>query len=173
MKSKTVLKPVIYWTMLGHLGWELPLAATETGLCCVGGDGESIEDLQKRTASLYSKAEWIRDEQAMAPYCTEIKEYLNGKRESFSIRSEASGTPFQRAVWNALLDIPYGSTSTYSGIAEAIGKPAAVRAVGAAIGANPNLITVPCHRVVGKNGALTGYRGGLAMKSKLLELELR
>ena len=70
------------------------------------------------------------------------------------------GTSFQMAVWNALCQIPYGQTFTYSDIANQIGKPAAVRAVGAAIGANPLLITVPCHRVIGKSGALTGYRGG-------------
>jgi len=74
-------------------------------------------------------------------------------------------------VWKALNEIPYGQTKTYSDIAHSINKPAAVRAVGAAIGANPILLAVPCHRIVGKNGTLTGYRGGLEMKKKLLELE--
>jgi methylated-DNA-[protein]-cysteine S-methyltransferase len=74
-------------------------------------------------------------------------------------------------VWNALCEIPYGQTQSYSDIANYIAKPASVRAVGTAIGANPVLISVPCHRVIGKNGSLTGYRGGLDMKTKLLQLE--
>ena len=97
--------------------------------------------------------------------------YLEGKRKIFTVPFDFNGTAFQLAVWNALCEIPYGQTKSYSDIANYINKPAAVRAVGAAIGANPVLITVPCHRVVGKNGSLTGYRGGLEMKTQLLDLE--
>ena len=81
------------------------------------------------------------------------------------------GTPFQMAVWEALRKIPFGVTVSYTDIAERIGKPSSVRAVGTAIGANPVLITVPCHRVIAKSGKLTGYRGGLDMKEQLLGLE--
>ena len=81
------------------------------------------------------------------------------------------GTDFQKQVWNALLDIPFGQTCTYSDIAAKIGRPSAVRAVGAAIGRNPIWLLIPCHRVVGKNGALTGYAGGLELKRYLLDLE--
>ncbi len=107
----------------------------------------------------------------LEPYAYEIKEYLQGKRTCFTIPFDFQGTAFQHAVWNALCDIPYGEKKSYSDIAESIKRPTAVRAVGAAIGANPLLMIVPCHRVIGKQGALTGYRGGLDMKTRLLELE--
>ncbi len=92
-------------------------------------------------------------------------------RKNFTIPFDFHGTTFQLDVWKALSEIPYGQTKSYSEIANQIQKPRAVRAVGSAIGANPILITVPCHRVIGKNGALTGYRGGMEMKTKLLKLE--
>ncbi len=107
----------------------------------------------------------------MAPYARELTDYLEGRRSSFTVPHDLKGTAFQRAVWEALGRIPYGQTVTYSDIAQEVGRPAAVRAVGAAIGANPVMIVVPCHRVIGKNGALTGFRGGLGMKTRLLELE--
>ena len=81
------------------------------------------------------------------------------------------GTKFQKSVWTELQKIPFGETSTYSDIAEKINKPSAFRAVGSAIGANPVMIVIPCHRVIGKSGKLTGFRGGLLMKQKLLALE--
>src|SRR5690606_13042195 len=105
------------------------------------------------------------------PYRQELVEYITGQRITFRMATELRGTPFQSAVWQALSRIPYGETATYADIAIQLGKPSAARAVGAAIGANPVLIAIPCHRVIGKNGALTGYRGGLAMKTELLRLE--
>jgi methylated-DNA-[protein]-cysteine S-methyltransferase len=102
---------------------------------------------------------------------TQLEEYFAGLRRSFDLPLELQGTPFQRTVWDFLQQIPYGELRSYQSIAEAIGKPRAVRAVGAAVGSNPIPIVVPCHRVVGKDGALTGYSGGLAMKSRLIELE--
>ena len=98
-------------------------------------------------------------------------EYLEGKRKDFTLSFDYNGTAFQQAVWKALCEIPYGQTKSYSDVANHINKPAAVRAVGAAIGKNPILITVFCHRVIGKDGSLTGFRGGLEMKKQLLELE--
>src|SRR5690606_30640320 len=92
-------------------------------------------------------------------------------RTSFTMPMDPRGTPFQLKVWEALGRIPYGETRSYTDISEQIGKPSAVRAVGTAIGANPLLIAVPCHRVVAKDGSLTGYRGGLEMKAKLLQFE--
>jgi methylated-DNA-[protein]-cysteine S-methyltransferase len=100
-----------------------------------------------------------------------LTQYLQGKRKDFSLPFDYHGTTFQLAVWNALCKIPYGKTQSYSDFANYIQKPVSVRAVGTAIGANPILISVPCHRVIGKNGSLTGYRGGLEMKTKLLQLE--
>ena len=98
-------------------------------------------------------------------------EFLDGQRKEFTAATALHGTPFQQSVWQALLEIPFGETVSYSTIAERIGNPKAVRAVGTAIGANPMLIIVPCHRVIGKNGSLTGFRGGLEMKAHLLNLE--
>jgi len=101
----------------------------------------------------------------------QLREYFAGKRRTFDIELEFRGTDFQRAVWAALLTIPYGETRTYRQIAEQVGKPVAVRAVGAANGRNPISIIAPCHRVIGMNGDLTGFGGGLDAKARLLALE--
>ena len=101
----------------------------------------------------------------------QIEEYLQGTRQTFDINYRLAGTEFQRKVWKALLEIPYGETRSYKQIAEAIGKPNASRAVGMANSKNPILLLVPCHRVIGAKGSLTGYAGGLEMKQYLLNLE--
>ena len=101
----------------------------------------------------------------------QLHEYFSGKRKHFDFPLRPAGTPFQKSVWQTLLDIPYGQTRTYGQIATAIGKPRAVRAVGMACNRNPIWIVIPCHRVIGANSALTGYAGGLPLKRALLELE--
>ena len=101
----------------------------------------------------------------------QLKEYFAGQRKRFDLELDFVGTPFQRRVWHALLAIPYGETRTYSEIARQIGDPTAIRAVGAANGRNPISIVVPCHRVIGSTGKLTGYAGGLDAKAYLLALE--
>ena len=101
----------------------------------------------------------------------QLAEYFARRRTSFELPLAATGTPFQRAVWDALQEIPYGRTWSYADVALHIGNPRAVRAVGAANGRNPLPIVVPCHRVVGANGTLTGYGGGLENKRILLDLE--
>lgn len=101
----------------------------------------------------------------------ELQEYFAGKRESFQLPLSLHGTDFQMRVWKELMKIPYGETRSYKQIAEAVGNPRACRAVGMANNRNPVGIIVPCHRVIGKNGGLTGYAGGLEAKRKLLELE--
>ena len=101
----------------------------------------------------------------------EVEEYLSGYRRGFSFAVDPPGTEFQRAVWRCLQEIPYGATATYGEIARRIGRPGAVRAVGAACGANPIALAIPCHRVIGAGGNLTGFGGGLALKEKLLRLE--
>lgn len=101
----------------------------------------------------------------------ELDEYFAGRRREFSVPVVLAGTAFQRQVWEELLKIPYGETATYADIAVRIGNPKAVRAVATAIGANPISIFVPCHRVVGSDGTLTGYAGGLPAKRYLLTLE--
>ncbi|MBX7198252.1 MAG: methylated-DNA--[protein]-cysteine S-methyltransferase [Rhodospirillaceae bacterium] len=101
----------------------------------------------------------------------QLAEYFAGKRRVFKLKLNMQGTVFQKRVWNALLTIPFGETRSYAEIARAIGRPTASRAVGAANGRNPVSIVAPCHRVVGTNGALTGFAGGLAAKARLLKLE--
>ena len=103
----------------------------------------------------------------------ELQEYFAGARTTFTVTLAPAGTPFQQSVWRALQDIPYGETRSYAEIARTIGRPTAVRAVGAANGQNPIPIIVPCHRVIGTNGALTGFGGGIKMKEYLLGLETR
>jgi methylated-DNA-[protein]-cysteine S-methyltransferase len=103
----------------------------------------------------------------------QLAEYLAGDREGFDLPYNPAGTEFQRAVWFALLDIDYGRTASYADLARTIGRPQAVRAVGAANGANPIAVFLPCHRVIGANGSLTGYGGGLELKQALLSLEAR
>jgi len=101
----------------------------------------------------------------------QLTEYENGKRKVFELPLHLIGTDFQKQVWNALLEIPYGETRSYQEIAIRIGKPKALRAVGGACNRNPIGIIVPCHRVIGKNGSLTGYAGGLSYKELLLKHE--
>jgi len=107
------------------------------------------------------------------PVVKQLSEYFSGKRTVFELDLSPRGTPFQLAVWNALLEIPYGDTISYAELARRIGKPSAVRAVGAANGANPIPVIIPCHRVIGSNGTLTGYGGGIERKQWLLALEGR
>ncbi|HEV7239550.1 MAG TPA: methylated-DNA--[protein]-cysteine S-methyltransferase [Thermoanaerobaculia bacterium] len=104
---------------------------------------------------------------------TQLTEYFSAKRKTFTFPLAPRGTPFQLAVWNALLEIPYGDTISYAELARRIGRPSAVRAVGAANGANPIPVIIPCHRVIGSNGTLTGYGGGIERKQWLLALEGR
>lgn len=101
----------------------------------------------------------------------QLREYFGGRRRDFDLPIDASGTPFQQAVWKALRTIPYGQTRSYAQIARQIGRPSAARAVGAANGRNPVSIIVPCHRVIGAGGQLTGFAGGLRVKAQLLALE--
>ncbi|MGE5701584.1 MAG: methylated-DNA--[protein]-cysteine S-methyltransferase [Clostridia bacterium] len=169
--QSTKTSPTIYWSQLAHSEWRLYVAATDKGLCFVGGNNQPFDEAAAWGKSYCKASAWIRDDKKLQPYVTELIEYFQGKRDRFTLPVDRRGTAFQQAVWDALGTIPYGETRSYSEIADLIQKPSAVRAVGTAIGANPVLIGIPCHRVIGKNGTLTGYRGGLEMKTKLLQLE--
>jgi len=135
-------------------------------------DGESITSLEFPGRGP-SPAGAKHDDGPFRELRAQIDAYFAGERRRFELPLAAIGTPFQRAVWAALVAIPYGATTTYGELARVIGRPAAVRAVGAANGANPIAIVVPCHRVIGKDGTLTGYGGGLPRKELLLGLEAR
>jgi methylated-DNA-[protein]-cysteine S-methyltransferase len=112
-----------------------------------------------------------RDDAAFAGVRRQLEEYFAGERTAFELPVAPAGTPFQQAVWAELQRIGYGTTITYAELAARIGRPTAIRAAGAANGANPVSIVIPCHRVIGSNGTLTGYGGGLEAKRRLLELE--
>ncbi|TLD72708.1 methylated-DNA--[protein]-cysteine S-methyltransferase [Phragmitibacter flavus] len=119
-------------------------------------------------------ATWVPDEHRFAKAKEQFDAYFAGELQTFDLEHAACmGTGFQQQVWKALAEIPYGSTISYAELARRIGNPAAVRAVGSANGRNPISIIVPCHRVIGANGSLTGYGGGLAAKKWLLEHEAR
>jgi methylated-DNA-[protein]-cysteine S-methyltransferase len=114
---------------------------------------------------------WEQDVEAFDDVHQQLAEYFAGERHEFGIQLALKGNGFEVAVWNALLEIPYGETASYGQIASRIGRPHAARAVGLANGRNPVAVIVPCHRVIGANGSLTGYGGGLDRKRHLLELE--
>lgn len=116
---------------------------------------------------------WTEDRETFTEVIRQLTEYFAGERKTFTLELDPPGTEFQRSVWTELREIPYGETISYKQLAERIRKPKAVRAVGAANGANPIPIIIPCHRVIGHDGGLTGFGGGLPLKKRLLELESR
>lgn len=144
---------------------------TPIGALLVAGDGAAI--METHFAGATPRPEWIRDDEALRAAADQLHAYFAGTLKAFDLPLAPHGTEFQQTVWRALLEIPYGETTTYSTIAKQIGKPAAVRAVGAANGANPIPIVIPCHRVIGSSGSMTGFGGGIDVKKRLLALEAR
>lgn len=158
------MKTAIHFTKhVSPLG-EITLAATDDGLCGLYFKGHT--PAPKREG-------WKRDNGSRFDAARSwLDAYLAGEKPSkLPAHAIAAGTPFQRSVWEALRAIPRGKTTTYAELAAAIGSPKAVRAVGAAVGRNPLSILIPCHRVIGRDGSLTGYAGGLTRKKQLLALE--
>jgi methylated-DNA-[protein]-cysteine S-methyltransferase len=140
----------------------LLLAGDETGLRYIlFGDGKQANPA------------WREDRIPFEEATRQLQAYFAGELEAFNLPLAPKGTPFQLGVWNRLCDIPYGKTISYGELARRIGNPKASRAVGLANGSNPIPIVIPCHRVIGSNGKLTGYGGGLPIKEKLLALERR
>ncbi|WP_281797656.1 methylated-DNA--[protein]-cysteine S-methyltransferase [Tepidanaerobacter syntrophicus] len=165
------MEPAVYW---GFFLWDdvkIHLAVSEKGLCYILWPNKQFKTLEEWTTKYFSKSTLIYNQRKIEPYKAQIEEYFKGQRRVFDIPLDLKGTDFQISVWEALLNIPYGTTKTYSQVAAEIGRPKATRAVGGAIGANPVSIVVPCHRVIGKDGSLTGFGGGLEIKKKLLKLE--
>ena len=150
----------IYPSIFGEIG----IAASESGLVGI--------DLQAGKRPLPVRQDWQRESTSLTDSAAEqLTAYFSGALKGFDLPLDAAGTPFQQSVWQALCAIPFGETRSYRELAEAIGNPKAVRAVARANGANPLSIVVPCHRVIGADGTLTGYAGGLEMKARLLALE--
>lgn len=124
------------------------------------------------TNLIFSERDWkVEETELIKETKRQLDEYFTGKRKEFDVPTRLEGTEFQKRVWNELKNIPYGKTVTYKDIAEAVGCPKGYRAVGLANNRNPISIIYPCHRVIGSNGSLTGYGGGLDVKEKLLALE--
>jgi len=146
-----------------------------TYVCCNSPFGHVTVGIEENTVVSLRIAPRLLSENNICPLAQtvtdQLQDYFSGNRRAFDLPLAPKGTPFQQLVWQELCQIPYGQTRTYGEIAAAIGKPRAARAVGMACNRNPIWLLIPCHRVVGRNGALTGYAGGLDMKSKLLELE--
>lgn len=157
----------IYYQEFQLQGNKYILATTDKGLAFVGSPNRGIEELQK----FYPQAQLIERNKDLSVAAREVNEYLKGQRKTFDLTIDINGTPFQETVWKELQSIPYGATSNYTQIAKQIDRPKAVRAVGSAIGKNPVLMVIPCHRVLTKANTLGGYRGGLKMKQDLLTLE--
>lgn len=127
--------------------------------------------LPGREAAPIPDQSWKEDDQNTAPEAGEIAAYFKGETRTFSCTAIPEGTPFYRRIWSAALQIPYGQTVSYEDVARAAGNPKACRAAGAALGANPLPIIIPCHRVIGKSGKLVGFSSGLDIKTYLLNLE--
>jgi methylated-DNA-[protein]-cysteine S-methyltransferase len=143
----------------------LKLVASDKGLAAILWENDNPNRIKVRTYTENNTHPVLLEVER------QLEEYFAGKRTSFSLELDPVGTDFQKAVWNILSTIPFGETRTYMGIAKQLGNAKAVRAVGAANGRNPISIVVPCHRVIGSSGELTGFAGGLEAKAALLSLE--
>lgn len=153
-----------YKTMKSPVG-ELKLVASDKGLAAILWENDDPNRVRLGTPQKDNNHPVLLETEK------QLKDYFAGNLKKFSLKLDFKGTDFQKKVWKALLTIPFGETRSYADIAEQVGSPKAVRAVGAANGKNPISIIAPCHRVIGKNGKLTGFAGGLENKSCLLELE--
>jgi O-6-methylguanine DNA methyltransferase len=161
---------ISYARMKTPLGAHLWIARSERGICRIEFK-HSESEFHIMLARIWPKATLVKDEAALQKPLAELDEYFAGQRRKFTFPLAPEGTTFQQKVWQAVSAIPFGQVTTYQNIARKIGKAKAVRAVGHANGSNPLPIIIPCHRVIGSNGDLCGYGGGLELKRKLLELE--
>lgn len=159
----------LYWTVVSWQQERFGLLASQRGLLRLTLPQETPEDPMAIIRSYRDVV--LKSDEPLSCYGEQLRAYLAGHLRQWTIPLDVRGTDFQLAVWRALEDIPYGTTWTYRQVAEVIGRPSAPRAVGAAVGRNPLPLVIPCHRVVGSNGTLTGFRGGLLLKERLLALE--
>lgn len=153
--------------------WSYCIITSPVGRLLLAGDAHNLKliSFQDGAHPIKPHSKWSYDKRPFANVIRQLKEYFAGRLKKFTLSLAPEGTPFQLEVWKALSTIPYGRTVSYGDIAKAVGKPAAARAVGAANGLNPLSIVVPCHRVIGSDGKLVGYGGGLKIKETLLALE--
>jgi methylated-DNA-[protein]-cysteine S-methyltransferase len=161
---KAIAKSYVYKMMRSPVG-DLKLVGSERGLAAILWKGDSPRRVRLNISGEDKKQPILVKAEA------QLNEYFAGKRKKFALKLDFNGTQFQKKVWAALLDIPFGETVSYGDIAKKVGSPKAVRAVGAASGKNPISIIAACHRVIGSSGKLTGYAGGMKAKVHLLEHE--
>lgn len=165
--------PKLYIDKVESDVWSGFLVVNNKGLCYVSHFTDNLSDVIAWQMKDHSDHKLVSDETKVAPYKKQFEEYLSGERFEFDLPLDLQGTEFQKLVWEALLEIPYGETASYLEIAMKIGRDhKSARSVGGAIGRNPVSIVVPCHRVVGSDGSLTGYSGGMKNKIALLNHEL-
>lgn len=162
---------ILYYDKLQSALGRLYVVVSDEGIVYIGTPDAPFEEVEVWAKKPFKNYTFEENREKVAQYIDQLEAYFKGELREFDIPIHVKGTPFQLAVWDALKGLPYGTTTSYSGIAEKIGNPKAVRAVGAAIGANPILAIIPCHRVIGKNGKMTGFRSGIPMKEFLLQLE--
>ena len=171
MDAEESRKSVLYWADYAHHDQNFTLIASSRGLSFLAlpyHRQESVADFFRRHSAFRPEHSVSR----MATYLEQLDQYFSGQRQAFALELDVlSGTLFQRRVWRSLEQIPYGQTWSYADVARAAGYPKAYRAVGRAVGKNPIAVVIPCHRVIGSDGSLTGFGGGLDLKAQLLRLE--
>lgn len=166
-------RPFIYFTEMDSPIGTITLATSDKGICFIefGSVKTTCSAAQRKLNKLQIHAELKNDDVPLYEAKRQISEYFSAERETFDLPLDLIGTNFQKLVWDQLTNIPYGVTKSYKQIALEIGAPKAVRAIGGANNQNPVPIIVPCHRVIGSNGSMVGYGGGLDKKEALLRLE--
>jgi O-6-methylguanine DNA methyltransferase len=165
-----LFEDVVYARFESQIG-TIWVASTEGGICKISLGAEQSGAFLSWLSTRIGGGRPREEPQLMTRAVSQLREYLSGSRRLFELPLDVRGTIFQRAVWSQVVRIPYGATATYGDIAQLVGRPKSSRAVGAAVGANPLPIVVPCHRVIGADGSLTGFGAGLDVKETLLRLE--
>lgn len=166
-------RPVIYYSDMDSPLGPVTIATTERGICFLeyASVNSKCSAMKTKLKKFQMNGEFTEAEEPLEHAKKQLAEYFNGDRECFDLSLDLIGTSFQKLVWSSIGKIPYGSTKSYKEVAAGIGAPKAVRAIGGANNKNPVPIIIPCHRVVGSNGAMVGYGGGLDKKEILLKLE--
>ncbi|WP_078597470.1 methylated-DNA--[protein]-cysteine S-methyltransferase [Evansella clarkii] len=166
-------KPFIYYAEMDSPIGKLTVGKSEKGICFVefGSSEETKPLIEKWLQSKLMNVKLVEDTEQLHEAAMQINEYFSGERRDFDLPLDLRGTQFQNLVWNQVKTIPYGETRSYKHIAMEIGAPKAVRAIGGANNQNPVPLIIPCHRVIGSNGSMVGYGGGLDKKVQLLTLE--
>ena len=170
--NQTGYASAIFYTVLDSPVGKLLVASTSRDLIRIGFANDDDTHALSTMAKAYPQAQFFEDEARNRHAIAQLQSYFDGSLREFSLDFELHGTEFQKSVWEAVACVPYGQTRSYGDIAREIGRPDAVRAVGRANGANPIPIVIPCHRIIGSDGSMTGFGGGIPLKRKLLKFEL-